>query len=189
MITKGKYLLRKDIFNFLGAKLSVFDESGNLVVCAKQKAFKIREDIRLYSNLEKTDEVMTIKARSIIDFSVAYDIMDSKTGEKLGMVKRKGFKSMIQDEWIVADKNDNEIGILKEDSTALALVRRFLLNLIPQNYDLLINGQRVVDFKQNFNPFVYKLNIDMTVGQSSEIDPRMAIAMGALLAFIEGKQD
>ncbi|HCU70375.1 MAG TPA: hypothetical protein DIC35_01310 [Candidatus Moranbacteria bacterium] len=188
MFARGKYLLRKNLFNLLGAKLDVFDENGNLVVCAQQKAFKLKEDIRLYSDAEKTDEVMTIKARAIIDFSVAYDLVDSKTGEKFAMIKRKGLRSILKDEWIVADKNDAEIGVLQEDSMALALVRRLLFDLIPQNYDLLVNGIRVADLKQNFNPFIYKLNIDLTVGQNQEIDPRIAIALGVLLAFVEGKQ-
>lgn len=189
MITRGKYLLRKDIFNFLGAKLTIFDENQNPILFAEQKAFKLKEDIRLYSNAEKTDELMTIKARSVIDFAMAYDILDTRTGEKVGMVKRKGWRSIIQDEWIVADKNDTEIGVLKEDNATLAIIRRWLLNLIPQNYDLTIGGQKSADFKQNFNPFVYKLNIDMAVGGDQKLDPRVAIALGVLLAFIEGKQE
>jgi hypothetical protein len=162
-------VIRKDIINLLGAKL--------------------KEDIRLFRDEDMQHELISIQARSIIDFSAAYDVTDSETGEKLGALRKRGFKSILKDEWVLLDNNDNEIGHIKEDSLFLALLRRFVANLIPQSYVVEMNGERVSTFKQNFNPFVVKLNLDFTEDRNEVLDKRLGIAAGLLLCVIEGKQE
>jgi hypothetical protein len=107
---------------------------------------------------------------------------------KVGALRRKGLQSILRDEWEVLDVNDTVIGSLFEDSMGLALLRRFLTGLVPQNYDLLVNGVRVADYKQNFNPFTYELNIDFSMDTAGQLDRRLGIAAGILLAAIEGRQ-
>lgn len=188
MIQKQVYTLRRKVFKFMGARFDIFDASGNKIMHAAQKAFKLKEDIRLYADDNKTDEVMLIQARAILDFSAAYDVFDSKSQQKIGALKRKGWNAFVRDEWIVMDANDQEIGVCIEDSLGLALVRRLVMSLIPQNYDLMIGGTRAADIKQRFNPFIYKLDIDLTQWQS-QVDPRMGIAAAVLIGAIEGRQN
>lgn len=189
MFNSTHYTLRKKVLQLFGGSYEIFDTNGNLVLFAEQKAFKLKEDIRLFSNKEKTEEIISIQARNIIDFSASYDVVDSRTSQKIGVLKRNGFKSMAQDEWFVMDANEKQIGIVREDSLGMALLRRFLTNLIPQNYDFLMNDKRVCDLKQNFNPFVYKLNIDFSENTEGLLDQRLGLAMAVLLAAIEGKQE
>jgi uncharacterized protein YxjI len=183
----NQYLLKRQVLA-LGGKFRVYAPGEKLVLYVEQKLFKLREDIRVYSDETKAQEVLTIKARQIIDFSAAYDVVDSSTGQKVGALRRKGLASMLRDEWEALDVNDNAIGKLFEDSMGLALLRRFLSNLIPQNYDLLIGANRVADFKQNFNPFTYVLNIDFSMDTTKQLDRRLGLAAAILLAAIEGKQ-
>lgn len=183
----SQYLLKRQVFALTG-KFRVFDPSGNLLLFSEQKMFKLREDIRVYADEAKTQEVLAIKARQIIDFSAAYDVIDSATGQKVGALRRKGLASMLRDEWEVLDVNDNVLGRLFEDSMGLALLRRFLTGLIPQNYDLLFGETRVADYKQNFNPFTYQLNIDFSMDIARQLDRRLGMAAAILLAAIEGRQ-
>ena len=44
---------------------------------SEQKMFRLREDIRVYSDESKSQEVLSIKARQILDFSAAYDVVDT----------------------------------------------------------------------------------------------------------------
>jgi hypothetical protein len=106
----------------------------------------------------------------------------------VGALKRKGLKSILKDEWIVMDAEDREIGYIKEDNAFLALIRRFMTNLIPQNYYGELNGQQVCLFKQNFNPFVMKINLDFSMDKAGLLDRRLGIAAAVLLCGIEGKQ-
>ncbi|HRQ25117.1 MAG TPA: hypothetical protein PLF42_16945, partial [Anaerolineales bacterium] len=150
----NQYLLKRQVFALTG-KFRFYDPMGNLVMFSEQKMFRLREDIRVYSDETKSQEVLMIKARQIIDFSAAYDVVDSVGGQKVGALRRKGLQSMLRDEWEVLDVGDNVIGKLFEDSMGMALLRRFLSSLIPQNYDILIGENRAADLKQNFNPFTY----------------------------------
>lgn len=181
------YLLKRQFFKLLGQNFRVYDPGGNIVLFSHQKAFRLREDIRVYGDESKSREVMTIQARQIIDFSAAYDVVDVTVQQKVGALKRKGWSSIVRDKWIVMDAGDNEVGTIEEDNMGLALVRRFLTNLVPQNYDLVVQGRKAVDLKQRFNPFVYHMDIDFGT-QTPLIDRRLGIAAGILLAAVEGRQ-
>ncbi|HUM25893.1 MAG TPA: hypothetical protein PKN81_06655 [Anaerolineales bacterium] len=183
----NQYLLKRQVFALAG-KFRFFDPGGRMVLYSEQKMFKIREDIRVYSDESKAQEVLMIKARQIIDFSAAYDVVDSATGQKVGAFRRKGLASIFRDEWEILDVGDNLIGKLFEDSMGMALLRRILSNLIPQNYDIIIGTNRVADLKQNFNPFTYELNMDFSMDIGRLLDRRMGLAAGILLAAVEGRQ-
>ena len=183
----NQYLLKRQVFALTG-KFRFFDPNGRLLLFSEQKMFKLREDIRVYSDESKAQEVLMIKARQIVDFSAAYDVVDTALGQKVGALRRKGWASMLRDEWEVLDAGDNVIGKLFEDSMGLALLRRFLSNLIPQNYDITFGTERVADLKQNFNPFTYELNIDFSMDINHRLDRRLGLAAGILLAAVEGRQ-
>ena len=183
----NQYVLKRQVFALAG-KFRVYDSSGKLMLFSEQKMFKLREDIRVFSDESKAQEVLMIKARQIIDFSAAYDVVDSTTGQKVGALRRKGLASMLRDEWEILDVNDSVIGSLFEDSMGLALLRRFLSNLVPQNYDITMGADRVADLKQNFNPFTYELNLDFSMDINHRLDRRLGVAAGILLAAIEGRQ-
>jgi hypothetical protein len=156
---------------------------------SEQKMFRLREDIRIFSDESKSQEVLSIKARQILDFSAAYDVMDTGTNQKVGALRRKGLQSLLRDEWEVLDANDNVIGKLFEDSMGLALLRRLVLgSWLPQNYDITVGAARVADLKQNFNLFRYELNLDFSMDAGHLLDRRLGIAAGILLATVEGKQ-
>lgn len=183
----NQYLLKRQVFALAG-KFRYYDPNGQLVLFSEQKMFKLREDIRVYSDESKTEEVLMIKARQIVDFSAAYDVVDSSTGQKVGALRRKGLASILRDEWEILDVGDNVVGKLFEDSMGLALFRRFLSGLIPQNYDITFGTNRVADLKQNFNPFSYQLNVDFSMDVNKLLDRRLGLAAGILLAAIEGRQ-
>lgn len=185
---QNQYLLRRQVFAFTG-KFRVYDASENLLLYSEQKMFKLREDIRVYSDESKMQEVLAIKAREILDFSAAYDVVDSLSGQKVGALRRKGLRSLLRDEWEMLDANDQLRGMLFEDSMGQALLRRLLLgSLLPQNYDITFGNVRVADLRQRFNLFRYELDIDFSMDAAHALDRRLGIAAGILLATVEGKQ-
>lgn len=186
---KDYFLIRKKFFKVFGNEFHIYDREGNLVLYSKQKAFKLKEDIRLYESEDMKEELLYIQARQVIDFSASYDVYDRKSNTKIGALRRKGFKSIFKDEWLILDNSDNEIGSIKEDNMMLALIRRFLTNLIPQSYSVFIKDKEVAYFKQNFNPFILKLSLDFSKDTEKIFDRRLGIAAGILLCAIEGRQD
>lgn len=183
------YLIRKKILSLGGGTFEIFDAQGALVLYSKMKRFRLKEDIRLYTGADMTTEVLAIRARRIVDFSGTYDVVDSRTGEEVGALQRSGWRSMLRDQWIIRDARDNEIGSIQEEHAVLALVRRFVANIIPQSYLVQVAGLPVAEFKQNFNPFVTKLTLDFSGDAQHRLDRRLGIAAGVLLCAIEGKQE
>jgi uncharacterized protein YxjI len=183
-----RYTLKRQVFALTG-KLRFYDPQDNLVLYVEQKMFRLREDIRIYSDESKSQEVLLVKARAIIDFNAAYDVFESASGQRVGTLRRKGWRSMMRDEWEVLDANDQPIGMLFEDSVGQALLRRLLLgSLLPQNYDMSIGTARVADLRQRFNLFSYQMDIDFSMDQAGRLDRRVGIAAATLLAIVEGKQ-
>ncbi len=191
------YMVRQKILRLFGGAFQVFAPNGEVVLYSEMKRFKLREDIRLYTAEDMQHEVLTIKTAQIIDFAAAYEVMDPTTGERVGALKRKGFKSLLKDEWIVMDTMDQEIGRIREDRMALAVLRRvlnfvpyldILPNLIPQKYHATLGEAEVCTFSQNFNPFVMKLDVDFTPDTAAALDRRLGLAAAILLCAIEGRQ-
>lgn len=187
----SRYLIRTQVFKLFGGAYHIYDEHEQLIGYSRMKAFKLKEDIRLYSDESMSEELLTINARSVIDFSSGYDVTDARTGERVGTLKRRGFKSLIRDEWVILDSSEREIGKIEEDSTLKALLRRFVeivSLLMPQQYRVEMAGQSVVRFSQRINPFIFKLDVDLREDASGLFDARLAVAAGLLLAAIEGRQ-
>ena len=182
------YLVRRKVFTLAGGAFHIYDGQGQLVLYSKLKAFKLKEDLRLFTGEDMREELLAIHARRVLDISATYDVTDSRTGERVGAIQRKGMRSLLRDEWLFLDAHDREVSVLREDSMGLALLRRFLTNLVPQRFDVEVMGQKVATVRQNFNPFVLKLTVDFSLDPTGRLDRRLGLAAVLLLSAIEGRQ-
>jgi hypothetical protein len=186
--THSTYLLKRQVLALTG-KVRVYTPSGQVGLFSEQKMFKLREDIRVYADENKLSELLWIQARQIIDFAAAYDVFDQTSGMKVGALRRKGWSSIMRDTWEILDPMDQVIGIIREDSPGRALLRRLLLgSLLPQRYEVVQTADQVVArYTQRFHLFRYELDINFS-NDVGGIDRRLGLAIGILLAVIEGKQ-
>lgn len=184
------YLVRKKFWQFFGGSFYIYDPNGALVLFSKMKAFKLKEDIRVFTDETLQTEALSIQARSVLDFSGSYDVYDSASGQRVGALRRKGLKSSFyKDEWVILDNTEREVGLIQEESAFLALLRKYLLGaLIPQSFNAQIGGRTVATFSQHFNLFATKLTLDFSADPQRQFDRRMGVAAGILLCAIEGKQ-
>lgn len=184
-----EFTIRRKVLTLLGAKFHIYKPDGGLLGFSKQKAFKLKEDIRIYTDESMSEERVLIQARSIIDFSGAYDIIDSRSKTKAGSLRRRGLSSLMRDTWTVLDENEQEIAALQEDSSTMALVRRLIpyANFIPQKFSMIEHdGTEVARYRSHFNPFVQRMTV--TVLEGCPINPLLVLASGLLLMVIEGRQ-
>lgn len=182
------YLVRRKVLQLFGAAFHIYDRQNNLIGFSRQKAFKLKEDIRIYTDASQQQELLLIRARNIIDFSAAYDIVDSHSGVLLGTWQRKGFSSIIRDNWALYDAQQYQLATLQEDSMLLSLLRRFLAGAwLPQAYNLAnAAGTLMAELRQRFNPFIFKMEV--AIEPNLQLDPRLILAGAILLAAIEGRQ-
>ncbi len=184
-----KFYSKKKFLKLVGGEIRIYNESQTqLLFFVKQKAWKLKEDITVYSDESASHELIKIKARQIIDFSAAYDVTDPQTGAKFGALRRKGFRSIFRDRWEILGVNDDLIGEVVEDNKLNAFLRRFLTSLIPQTFSIIIDDKTVGVLKQKFNPFIAQFNADFAMDERNRLSRQMGIAIVTLLQIIEGRQ-
>jgi hypothetical protein len=183
-----RYELRRKFFSPIHTDFTVLGPSGEAVLFGRKKGFKLKEDIRLYADEGREREVLAVAARSVIDFSGNYDVTDAQ-GRRVGVLRRKGLRSILRDEWHILDAGEQPVAVVQEDSQLMAILRRFASNLIPQSYHVLVSGSPVAEIRQNFNPFRLRLGIDFSLDTRRAVDRRLGLAVAAILGTLEGRQD
>jgi len=91
------------------------DANGNVIAYVKQKMFKLKEDISIYSDDTKTKINYTIKADRWLDFSVAYSLKDHN-GTEIGKITRKGWASIWKAHYQIIDQHEKEQYSIREEN-------------------------------------------------------------------------
>ena len=78
----------------LAPRIRVTDATGRLILYVHQKTFKLKEDVRIFADEAKTNELFRINADRIFDFSAKYHLSESATGRQLGHIKHRGMRSI-----------------------------------------------------------------------------------------------
>jgi hypothetical protein len=184
---QDSFVARQKIFS-LAPCFYVQDELGNALAFLRKKVFTWKDEIRLFTDETQSLELLRIKARKIIDWGAAFDVTDSINNQKVGVLKRRGWKSVLRKEWLILDALDQEIGRIREDSAMLAFVRRFVTALLPQTYTFEIAGRQIGTAVQNWNLFAPRMSVDVTADPGKQLDRRLVVAAVVLLMAIEGRQ-
>jgi len=98
----------------IGSKFTVTDRDGNVVFYVKQKLFKLKEAIKVFTDTTQTNQLYTINADRIIDFSARYNFTNMG-GQSLGSIKRKGMKSLFRANYQIFD-DQNQLMTIREES-------------------------------------------------------------------------
>lgn len=188
-----QYTIRRKFFKVFGASFHVLDENGSVIGYCKQKAFKLREDIRLYTGEDMGDMLLALKAQSIIDFGAIYTVT-LPDGTTLGSLRRRGMRSsFVRDEWMLMDMNNAEIARVRETGSIAPVARRyvdFASVLLPQRYEVIRSQDQrpIARLRQHFNPFIFRLGVEI-IDQDDEIDDLLILGVSCLIAAIEGRQE
>ena len=70
-VASYNYLVRRRLWSLVGTKFDIFDAQGRQIGFSKQKAFKLKEDVRVFKDVSSETPFLEIHARNVIDFSVA----------------------------------------------------------------------------------------------------------------------
>ncbi|HEV7405808.1 MAG TPA: hypothetical protein VGO11_22885 [Chthoniobacteraceae bacterium] len=94
---------------------SVTDSTGSVIFFVKQKAFKLREAITVFTDQTQETPLCTIKANKIIDFSAQY-FFANMSGDALGSVKRAGVRSLWKADYTTLDNDGNPVMKINEEN-------------------------------------------------------------------------
>ena len=98
----------------LSPQVKVSDASGQVVLYTKQKAFKLKEAVTVFADVEQTRPLYTINADRVLDFNAKYNIADA-SGRSIGAVARKGRKSLWRAQYEVLDGGGQPMTIQEEN--------------------------------------------------------------------------
>ncbi len=90
----------------LSSDFNITDRNGNYVAYVRQKMFKLKEDVIVFNNESKTEELFRIKADRWLDFNSSYSMTDLINNKKFGRLARKGMRSFWKATYEVVDEND-----------------------------------------------------------------------------------
>lgn len=85
----------------IASQIYVRDAQGALVCYVRQKAFKLKEAVTVFADEGQTQPLYKIAADRMLDISAQYHVEDM-SGRKLGVVKRRGLRSIWRTQYEVS---------------------------------------------------------------------------------------
>lgn len=91
------------------------DSSGKTIGYVRQKMFKFKEAISVFTNESRQDLLYTIDADRVIDFNANYVFKDAN-GKLLGRVGRRGTKSILKAHYEIFDTEGEMEFLIQEEN-------------------------------------------------------------------------
>lgn len=110
----------------LSSDFNITDAKGNYVAYVREKLFKLKEDVIVFSDENKNQELFRIKADRWLDFNASYNITDNQTGNSLGKLTRKGMRSIWKSTYHILDQNNQDKFQIKEDNAWVKFLDGFV---------------------------------------------------------------
>jgi hypothetical protein len=101
-------------FFALAKQIFVTDASGAQVFYVKQKLFKLREAINIFADESQAQQVASIQADRVLDWSAHYHFTD-EAGRSLGGVGRHGMRSLWRAHYEIFDAAGEPAGAIREE--------------------------------------------------------------------------
>ncbi|WP_152039829.1 hypothetical protein [Salinigranum salinum] len=178
MFDATRYEIRQKIG--IGTKYNVYEgDADEPILTAKKKKLKLKEDFRF--STPDGEEMFRVKADSVLDVAAAYDVVDARTDERVGSVRRE-IASFLKHEYALLDAEGTVVAVLREDNHLMAALRRLVTTLIPFSYDIVTPDGTVVGTVGEQFSFRDKYTIELT----GDVDPRLAVIGTVVVDAIEG---
>lgn len=110
----------------LSSDFNITDCNGNYVAYVRQKMFKLKEDVAVYSDESRSTELFHIKADRWLDFNASYSMTDVVSGQNYGRLARKGMRSFWKSTYDVLDENGIAKFTITEDNAWVKIWDEFV---------------------------------------------------------------
>ena len=169
--------------NLIRNKYRAFDADGEVVLRAKQKLFKLKEEFP-FVDADGTD-AFTVKAGGMLDIAGNYVIHDNGTGEEL-VVLDNDF-SYFQDTWRIRDPDSGEeIARIDSRGAAITLIRKLVPfgAFLPHKYEITdAAGDHVGSIEGRL---AVKDRYDIVLDDTSEVPREPVVASAMVIDAIQG---
>ena len=114
----------------LASQATVTDANGRVVLYTKQKLFKFREHVQIFTDKSQSTLLAEIKANKVIDWSARYFSTDAE-GREIGSVGRRGWRSIWKAHYEAFNPGDNAPDFSIHEENAWSKVMDSFLGEIP----------------------------------------------------------
>ena len=112
------------------SRVTVTDETGRTVLYTKQKLFKFKEHVELWTDKTQATRLADIKANKVIDWSARYTSTDAN-GNPIGSVGRRGWRSIWKAHYETFNPGDDTPDFSIQEENPWSKVADSLLGEIP----------------------------------------------------------
>lgn len=177
-LAQASYTLVRPLFSWRRV-YRVYGPDGSLAAFVEQPWFRLRGELVMYADEEQLQPILVLKNRRVAAVNMEHDLFDALSGQRLGVIRTRGLRSMFRDTWEILDADERLAGQMVEDGPAFW---RRLIRLLPGCHHIELGGREVARIRQIFHFFrrefaLYILDVD------DPIEPRFAIAC-ALIAMM-----
>jgi len=114
----------------IASQATVIDANGRTVLYTKQKLFKFREHVEIWTDSSQGTRLAEIKTNKLIDWSARYFSTDAQGGE-IGSVGRRGWRSIWKAHYETFNPGDTTPDFSIKEEKAWVKVADSLLSEIP----------------------------------------------------------
>ncbi|MEY3897022.1 MAG: hypothetical protein RLZZ214_2543 [Verrucomicrobiota bacterium] len=114
----------------LASQATVTDATGRTILYTKQKLFKFREHVEIWTDSSQGTRLAEIKANKVIDWSARYNFTDAR-GAAIGSVGRRGWRSMWKAHYETFNPGDNSPDFSIHEENAWIKVADSIVGEIP----------------------------------------------------------
>lgn len=170
----------------LAPQVYVKDATGAEVCYVKQKLFRLREKVEVFTDSSRKTLLSTIQADRIIDFNSSYSF-HMADGTVLGSVRRRGLRSLWSAHYEILDGAGNTVLEIREQNPAIKFLEG-LLNSIPlvglfsgyflhPRYAVLQNGMPLVHMTKQPAFFEGRFIVERTIDLDEQAEMRMVLSL------------
>jgi hypothetical protein len=105
----------------LASQIRITDANGHMLGYVKQKMFKLKEDIRVFTDESQTEQIFGIRADRVLDFSAKYNFTDA-SGNLYGSIRRKGMRSLWKTHYEIYDERENLVMEIHEENAWVKVI-------------------------------------------------------------------
>jgi len=157
-------------------KYNVYDSEEELVLKAKQKLFKMKEEFPFTT--PDGEPLFRISAKNILDYAGDYVLTDESSGDVVAVLEKKF--TLFKHVWWVRDPDtDQRVVQIESQGTLIELLRTIstLFSLFPHTYSIEdMDGGHIGEIKGAFS---LRDRYKITVGDTGDA-PREAIVAAAI---------
>jgi uncharacterized protein YxjI len=170
-------------------QVKITDAAGQTILYVKQKALALREAVKVFADETQSNQLYSINANKILDFSAQYNIADAYGGP-VGHIKRQGMRSLWKATYNIVDVAGSDVGLIHEENAWLKLLDGlvsdipFASMLINPAYLVDLRGQTVLYLKKQ--PAFFEGRFTLTKrADFSEADERLLLPAIIMMLLLE----